>query len=107
MCHPKKAAVSYPLMPHCKRGCAKQIVVAIAAIGHGCVQPVFRRSCAMELSATELSALELSRAALESLGPAASFRRFFRRTALEDAERKEAGEGGESKHERGLLPGEI
>src|SRR4029453_7317007 len=72
-----------------------------------CTRPVFRRSCAMELSATELSALKLSRAALEALGPAVSLRRFFRRTALEQAERKEAGQRGEAEHQRGLLAGEI
>src|SRR5512132_2238157 len=62
-----------------------------------CTSPEFRRSCAMELS----------RAALEALGPAVLFRRFFRRTALEHAEREEAGEAGEAEHQRGLLAGEI
>jgi hypothetical protein len=62
---------------------------------------------ATELFALELSTVELSRATLEALGPAVRRPRFFRRAALEHAERKEASEGGEAKHQGGLLAGEI
>src|SRR4029453_2772884 len=61
------------------------------------MRPEFRRSCAMELS----------RSALEALGHRVVLRRAFGWSALEHAEREEAGKRRQAKHQRGLLAGEI